>query len=254
MKRFLRAVLAVNMNIFLLAIVLLLAPLCNLRGQMLTVIVAGKKGAVGGRTPTFLTGDCVIFGANGGTTPTFNATGGNFIVGYAIGYDAGVPVVTDDQGNSITTLTRYAVTGDASIQAFYEESPASMSTGHSLSISVASSFSGVCYFVFSGMKTSGVLDTGSDKGTNPASSSCQAGSETPSNSNSVSITGVSSSSNATFTVDLGFTANMLSNMAGSSSNFGGRASYLINSGTVNPTWTPSSGGVGACSSAVFIGN
>jgi hypothetical protein len=66
------------------------------------------------------------------------------------------------------------------------------------------------------------------------------------------LTGTASAANATFTVDLGFTANELTNMPGSGSNFGGRASYLVSSGTVNPTWTASAG-VCVAANAVFLG-
>jgi hypothetical protein len=231
----------------LLSVILALAPVCS-QAQMLQVIVASGSSGGGGSSVALITSNCEALGANGGTTASFNATGGNFIVGGLIGYDTNPPVVVDDQGNTVTTLTREAFVGDTSIQLFYEQNPSSMGSGHTLSVSTTGSFAAICYTVFSGMKTSGVLDSGTTHSTHVSSGGCQPASTAPSSGNNVVIS-VVAGNGASWTINAGFTK--LGNVANGST-YGGTLGYLINGGTVQPTWTPNAGNT-ACTNAVFLG-
>lgn len=227
------------------------------RDQFFVVRIPGPGGsgtAGGGSGPAFVTGDCVALGTNGGTTPSFNATGGNAIIGAVFGQQGAAPVPSDGQGNTLnTSLMSYTVSGTVSIQIFYEENPSSMSSGHTLIISgtPAGSFSGICYAVLSGMKTSGLYG-GTVNGTSATgSAACTPGSQAGSGSNV--MWSAASGNGSTLTFSDG-TFNSLTNVANGST-YGGRGAYKINAGTLSPSWTPSGGGGNtACSSAIFVGN
>jgi hypothetical protein len=212
-------------------------------------------GGGGGGAPTVVTADCVGLGISGGTTPSFNATGGNAIIGAWFGYGVAPPTVTDDQGNTVTAVgsAPFGFTTDVSVRLFYEENPTSMGAGHTLSIATTGSYSGVCYAVLSGMKTSG-LYAGSVNGVNNNSSgTCTPGSQAASGNNVVfEIVGTSNGSTASISDG---TFNSLSNVAYGSSGgiFGGRGFYKVNAGTVNPDLVTDATST-ACSSAIFIGN
>lgn len=232
-------------------LILSLLPSPNLHSQVINTghhrVVKSGSGSI-----TKIDAQCNDWGVSSGTT-TFNGTGGNFLVGSLYFYIVSTPVLLYN-GSSFTgaggvILGPYSRPGDVAVEIYYLPNPSGLGAGNTISSVTAGMFSGNCTTVWSGMKTSGVYDTGSDTGNNTSSGNCLPGSKTPTSGINLVIDAIAGLG-ATYNVGSGFT------QAGSvpgGGDYGGSLGYRINAvGTVNPTMAPNAGG-SACELAIFLG-
>lgn len=209
----------------------------------------GMVHSSGSGSITKVDAQCNDWGGSGGTT-TFNGTGGNFLVGSVFFYIPSPPTLLYN-GSSFpgVILGPYFRAADVAVEIYYIQNPSGLGAGNTISSSTAGTFSGNCTTVWSGMKTSGVYDTGSDTGNNTSSGNCLPGSKTPTSGINLVIDAIAGLG-ATYNVGSGFT------QAGSvpgGGDYGGSLGYQINAvGAVNPTMFPSAGG-SACELAIFLG-
>lgn len=177
------------------------------------------------------------------TTSSIDTTGCNFLVA-AVGFFSAI-ALTDSKGNTWTPLTTITnTTGNNSIRIFYAFN-AIVGTGHTFTLTGASSFGAICVQGFSGVKTSSPFDQ-QNGATTVVSASLQPGSVSPSEDNELIVTGYTQSAIVgTMSIDSGFTiTDQIS--VGSGAHFGSALAYIIKgAGTagigVNPTWTNGGG-------------
>lgn len=240
-----------------LSLILALTFSASLQAQVLAVLAAsGSAGGGGGGNPTLVIASCQPLGANGGTTSSINTSGANFIVVSVFGFATGAPwAVTENKGNGAATdLTNYPQSSASDVRISYWTNP-TVGSGHTFTVTGASSFSGVCVAAYSGMVTSSVLDSGTDVGTSSGTTTCQAGSITPSSGKKVVIAAMAgNSATATDSIDSSYVQDGDVALSGGV-NFAGSIAHLIqtpNGSATNPTWTSPSTGI-ACAIAAFKG-
>lgn len=170
--------------------------------------------------------------ANGNnvTTSAINTTGANLIV-ISESY-LNTPILpTDSFGNVYTALTP-----DFQNILYYCFAPI-VGSGHTFTVSNASTFPGISALAFSGAAASPFdKQNGANLG---SATTIQPGSVTPSLNNEVIVTGLSkSSASGAMTIDSGFSTPVQTEF-NPGNGFGTAISYLIQStaAAVNPTWT-----------------
>ena len=191
-------------------------------------------------------------GSNGGTPAAINTVGANLIVIY-VGYvhTLGTLILTDNQSNTWTPLTEYAIGGgDARAgRIFYCFNPTT-NASHTFTTG-GLTYPGIAVAAWSGADTS-PFDVENGFARADSSSPIQPGSVTPSQPDSIIITGVTHLSTAALSVDSGFTVD--EDLATSPGNYFGCAMASLvqtSSSAVNPTWTVTSGTMCVSAIAVF---
>lgn len=176
-------------------------------------------------------------GAAGGTTVAINMTGATLFVANVGQYDGGtITAPTDSQGNTWIGLTGQDATTEPYSRLYYVSNP-SVNAAQTFSISNSNIFGTICVAGFSGFD---VFDV-ENGAINSASPTIQPGSVTPSQSNELIITGVSSNpTNDTYTINSGFTITD-SQLHTPGATEGSALAYLVQgaAAAINPTWTSS---------------
>jgi hypothetical protein len=195
----------------------------------------------------------VTAGSGGGVSAAINTTGANFLVLNASFYSSGCTVtVSDSNSNTWAALTGYS--NGASTGRFYYAVNPKVGSGHTFTVSGSSCYPSFEVAAFSGMKTSGVFDSGTDSGANGNSATIQPGSVTPPSGYQLVMTGVSIDSGSVSSVNSSFT--MTDSLAYSGgNNFGSGMAYLVQhpGAAVDPTWTISGYNHTAVNIAAFAG-
>lgn len=241
----------------LLSIILILAPVCQVRGQFLLTPIVTGSAAASDPTPVLIVKSCQGLGANGGTTSAIDTTGANFIVITKNTYNvspAGVP--SDNKSNgSPTALTAYVATTQGSVTIYYWTNP-TVGSGHTFTDTSSASYLTLCIEAWSNMATSSVFDSGTDAGTNGSgSASCAAGAITPSaGGNRVIIASAVSQANGTSTLSGGGLTKDAGVDFSSGNQFGGYIGSFVQSAGAAITGTWSGGGtLSGCGIAAFKG-
>lgn len=169
------------------------------------------------------------------TTPAVDTTGATLIV-VTIGIAAAQGnTIADSAGNTYTARTqKNGAAGGSRI--WYVASPTNSAT---LTVTVTSVVSSIEMTAWSGTATSSPFDVEGAGGT--GNTTVQPGSVTPSQNNSLIITGIGSTNTNTFTIDSSFTIS--DQFGGSGTAVPSGQAYLIQgtAAAVNPTWTASLG-------------
>ncbi len=178
--------------------------------------------------------------ANSVTTSAIDTTGANLLVASAA-WNAGAVdpgVITDSKGNTWTSLAEHG-SGTGERNALYYCFGGTVGSGHTFTYSGAFQFPSMQVQAWSGMASSPFdVQNGNDV---TAATSITIGSVTPSQANSVLITGIALDGEATagnITINGGFTKSDTN--AYSIGNFiGGAMAYkiLTSSAATNPVWT-----------------
>jgi hypothetical protein len=180
-------------------------------------------------------------GSTGGgdvTTSGINTTGATLLLAAVADYQASAArTVTDSKGNTWTPLTVYAVSGDARIQLHYAI-PGTVGSSHTFSTNGGGlAYPTICIQAWSGADATPFdVENGASDAT--TGTSFQPGSVTPSNNDSLVITGLSLSGGTAIGIDSGFTiAGSVNYSVGN--HFGGHMAYLVQgaAAAVNPTWS-----------------
>jgi len=194
--------------------------------------------------------------ASNPTTGSLNTSNATLLV--AVVTYAGSPTgVSDNKGNTWTALTAYANTGVTSRIYYVNSNTPTVGSGHTFTLNGTSIAGVINVMAFSGTASS-PLDSGKDTGNNSGSAATLApGSLTPSQNNSILITGFSGGNTygGAGTIDLSYTITDNTTLSGGV-NYGSAAAYLILSSATakNPTWTLGSTVSNIASShAVFLG-
>lgn len=202
--------------------------LCPRAWGAITIVAAAHLGQGSTDTNTF-------------TTTSINTTGCNFLVA-SVGYFSTI-ALTDSKGNSWTPLTAFTNGGgNNSVRIFYVANPV-VGTGHTFTLTGASSFGAIAVQGFSGVNT--VPFDQQNGATQSISANTQPGSVSPTQDNELIVTAYSQSLAGTMTINSGFTITDQTQI-GSGAHFGSALAYIINgAGTsgvgVNPTWTNGTG-------------
>ena len=177
------------------------------------------------------------------TSPSFNGTGADLIV-IVVTWDnapAANPVGADSAGNTYSGINISSSTVPQ-VGILYTHNP-TVTSSMTVGIAAPAGFPSMEYYVYSGSVASGaVLDVSSFNN----AGATQPGSVTPSQNNSLLVTGVTDQSTATDSVDSGFASaapGFQQAFFRSSLNFGGAASTLVQTtaAAINPTWTSGNG-------------
>jgi hypothetical protein len=225
------------------------ADIIALRPTMLRLLLAlcialpsyGVIAAVSGANAT-------ASAAAGGTATTsaIDTTGSTLMVMVVANYgvDSSTATIVDSKSNTWTALTNY-VNGNSNVAIFYAQNP-TVGSGHTFSCT-----GGYCtIFVsgWSGTATTSVFDV--QNGASTSGASLQTGSVTPSQADSLIISGFGDNDNTALSIDSGFTK--INQQRNNSSSTGADA-YLIQTtaSAVNPTWTASGTVARAAAIAVF---
>lgn len=237
----------------LLSVILLLAPLCNLRGQILLPILAGTPSG-GGITPISLLGGgngfvyCNNGMAGGCTTSAINTTGAKLLVALDCDYlGAANYNFSDSKSNSWTDLTEYSI-GSQNCKFRYATNP-TVGSGHTFQD--IGTFGMVAVLAFAGADTSSPYVTSSDVGANSVScdsggSGCFPGSVSIAEGN-VEVTAFiigNQGFTGTLTDDTDYTIDASSNNQPPDSSINGfTIAHFIAATTAsrNPAWRPSTG-------------
>lgn len=176
-------------------------------------------------------------GAGGGTTSGINTTDCDLFV-IVVGFYSASPItsVSDSKGNSWSSLTLYNSSAYA-IRIYYCK-PTSVDTSHTFTVSGTTIYASFGVLAFKNTAQSSVVDVENGTGTIATGSSRQPGSVTPSQNNSLIITGIVYDGINSFSIDSSFTVEQqLSYIGGTRMGFG--VAYLIQStaAAVNPTWS-----------------
>lgn len=185
----------------------------------------------------YVTGVTANLGVNGGTTSSVDSTGGNFVVVAVASYEpSAAPTVSDSKGNTYSALTAQAVSGSHRIQLFYTAN-ATVGSGHTVTISGATSYSSASVAVFSGVKTTSPFDQ--QNGVASGGSPLSTGSVTPTEDNELVFAGISmNSAPSALSINGGFSTPAVVYFVGGSA-YGVGSAYLIQTTATaaNPAWS-----------------
>ena len=173
-----------------------------------------------------------------GTSSSIDTTGADFIVVslsyYHTGYTTDISL-TDNKGNTWTLVTKYAGTIAAN-RLYYAKNP-TVGSGHTFTTPAVPAYFVISILAFSGVDTTSPFDV-ENGATSIGATSLSTGSVTPTNDNSVVVTGFTCDNNSgvAVTIDSGFTKYSTNYSGGN--NMGGGIAYLIQTtaSAVNPTW------------------
>jgi len=176
---------------------------------------------------------------NNVTTAGITTTGANLIIIGVASYSVNtIETVSDSKSNTWTRLTIYTEGtggGAGARHTLYYCLAPTVGTGHTFTASGTTIFPSINVVAFSGAKVTAVFDV--ENGA--AGFVYQPGSVTPSQNNSLIVTGIHSwQSSIPNTINSGFTVSTTQNYIGGQ-RFGAGLAYLIQStaAAVNPTWT-----------------
>lgn len=187
-------------------------------------------------THVFATGEAL--GTNGGTSSSFDSTGADtlFLVFGAI--DADPNSISDSKGNTWTLVVDHDNGGSGFKTYLYRsDTPATVGSGHTVTITNTTAFIAFSLEGMAGGKTTGIVDQ-TNSGEGIFGSSVQPGSITPSEDNTVVITGCTTTNDGSISsIDGGFT--LSNSVAPGGTNVTSGVSYLIqtSAAAANPTWT-----------------
>lgn len=212
----------------------------------IALVVSASKAAVSG---------------NGVTTDAVNTSGASLlVVVLSLFTDIdGTYAVNDSYSNTWSPLTPYGGSnaGDYDVKIFYVENP-TVGSGHTFSTATASGlqYPVLCAAAFSGTVTSGVFDKENGHGNSSSTTSEANSSLTPTNANSLVVTGVvlrGFSDSQTFSLNGGFTKQE-SQSASAGNSVSGALGYLVQSSAAAsaPTWSWTNSDASAVTQAVFI--
>jgi hypothetical protein len=190
-------------------------------------------------------------GVNGGTVSGLNTTGANLIVVSSSGV-AGPSPISDNKSNG-TPGGAIRITSVSPYNSLFYWSAPTVGTGHNFTLSSSSSFAGFCVYAFN-YGGAGILDSGvTNSNVTSGTTTCQAGSITPSGSNKLIIAGTFlAQNNTTPSIDSGYTLSAFQQGVLSTNYSSGAAWLFQSSGTAtNPTWTGTASGNQQCVIASF---
>lgn len=177
---------------------------------------------------------------NGFTTSAIDTTGADLIV-ISIGYYNGTntATVSDSKGNTWTALTQRVTANNGAHRLFYCASPI-VGTGHTFTLAGASTFGSMEVAAFSGAAVSPFVSEGGTTGA--SGTSLNTGSITPTENNSLVITGacIREVANLGDTFSIGSSFTISDGQVGiGSQNLGSSLAYKIQdaAGAENPAWS-----------------
>ena len=179
-------------------------------------------------------------GGNGFTTSSINTTGANFIVAVKVWYGATEPTLSDSNTNSYTAAGAASqdLPGDRKVRHYYVYG-GTVGSGHTFTLGGTAHYGSLAVMAFSGIASSPVDQNNGDEET--SWTTMPSGSITPSQANTVSVTGiVFDSGSGTITEPSGYTAGP-EVMTSGGAHIGVSAAWKILSATttINPDWTSS---------------
>lgn len=191
---------------------------------------------------TALVASTKVAGGSGGTTPAIDTTGANFLV--VMMAWGGTATLSDNKGNTFTAGTQYSSTAKG--QLFYCAN-ATVGTGHTFTITGASTASSIVAAAFSDVATSSTLDDQTGGSSSGTSCTFGAANKTPSVDNCLIINGHTGEAPAWtgLTAGSGWTQ-IDNNPFASGTNYGSSMLYKVQttatqllSSQVTETWTGS---------------
>lgn len=212
----------------------------------------GSGGGGGGGTPELV--DQIGAGASSGgagfTTSAIDTTGANLIVVVKVWYGGSEPTITDSKSNSYTAAGAASVNSTSwSVRQYYVYG-GTVGSGHTFTLDGTAHYASISVMAFSGIATSPKDQDAADE--ESAWTTLPSGSLTPSQANSVSVTGiVFDDGSGTVTEPSGYTAGP-EVMTSSGAHIGVSAAWKILSATtpINPDWTASTSYVAGASKHV----
>lgn len=199
----------------------------------------------------YVTGVVENLGSSGGTTSSFDSTGGNLVVVAVSSYQpSAAPTVSDSKGNTYTALTAQVDGTTHRIQIFYTAN-ATVGSGHTVTITGGTSYSSASVLVFSGAKTTSPFDQ--QNGAAGAVSPASTGSVTPTEDNEVLVAGIALGDPATtLSINASFSTPAVVYFSGGIA-YGVGSAYIIQTTAtaVNPAWSWSGGGGNPVAIATF---
>lgn len=202
----------------------------------------------GGASVTLINHTCTTGAFS--STP-INTIGADFYVAVVSHYNTATFGISDS--NVWTPLNQYGASTTNVLQISYSENP---TTSSSYTFTIAgNTYSEACVAAFSGIKTIGSFQTGTDSGaTNASAATLQPGSITPSG-NTLLISGAGEEAAASYAINNSFT--IIDSVPYSSGiNLGAAIAYLVQPTgfAINPTWTFGSAVTVTVGIAGFSGN
>lgn len=178
------------------------------------------------------------------TTPSADTTGANFIAVTVSSFAGSAePTLSDSKGNTWTGLTAQA--GAVLRQRLFYCVAPTVGTGHTFTVSGASSFPALAIQAFSGVNAT---PFGTQNGTTDVGGTINTGSVTPSVNNSLFVTGLAfNNPAATTAIDSSFIKTD-STIPTPADGVGAAMAYKITSGAENPQWVVTSGAGGTSTS------
>lgn len=170
------------------------------------------------------------------TSSAINTTGANLLVVACAHYFVNQPTITDSKGNTYTALSDYGSTGDQGIRLFYSFG-GTVGSGHTFTASGTTIYPAVAVLAFSNIASS---PFDAESGAFSAPPNVAPGSITPSQANTVIVTGLGINglgSGSDITVNSGFTITDTVPLNAANS-FGVSAAYKILTAATatNPLW------------------
>lgn len=178
-------------------------------------------------------------GTNGATTGSINTSGATLLVVIVTDYSGGGGVsVSDSKSNTWTFVDEYSFGAGAQIQMYYAQNP-TVGSGHTFTVSGTGVYSSIYAAAFSNMVLSSVYDGVQNGSVDANVSTVNAGSVTPSQSNTVVVAGMGVRDNATsMTIDTGFTLiGFTQGVPGVSYGIGMAYRALVGAIALNPAWS-----------------
>jgi hypothetical protein len=183
---------------------------------------------------------------SGVTSSAIDTTGADLIVVATGYYNFGVGLTISDSNSNTWTPATVITSSPVNLQLWYCVNP-TVGAGHTFTLSGSSVYTGITVAAFSGPAAPSPLDQ------QGGAAAASPGPITPTAANELVISYAGTAGGAADGVDSGFTITddiaLVSMMS-----FGISAAYLIQTSATaeNPTWTDSSGGVGASGIASFL--
>lgn len=183
-------------------------------------------------------------GIDGGTSGTFDSTGADtlFLVFGTI--DADANTISDSKGNNWTLVRDHNGGFDLKCYLYRSDTPATVGSGHTITVSNTGAKIAIAVEGMAGGATSSIDDQENSNGA-LFSQTLQPGSITPSEDNTVVITGIMASDNdrEPTSINGGFTVAASSASTGENLSINIGIAYLIQTtaAAANPTWTLANG-------------
>lgn len=191
-------------------------------------------------------------GVNGWTTSGSLDTSASNLIVVIVGFASGTtPSVSDNKGNG-TYTARSAYSGAAVAVQIHYKFNAAVGSGHTWTVAGSSILASMAILTFSGAKTASDAYDQESGNTYFASSPATPGAYTPTNDNSVVISGLSHNNTSPAFSCSGFTIKDQIALSGGS-NYGVCSAYVIqgSKASVNASWTDTSGNQGGVDQANF---